>query len=334
MPELVDDIIRLYEKHFGKLVKEYDTPGTPGECTEKHAGEAIDHEMYRKLTGKIMYLVTKLLIEGSNAARELARQFGNPNDAHWEELGRFVGYLKRHRKLVKLTYRKPKDLRVLSNVDSNYATDKETRRSVSGAIHTIGGTIVNWMSKTQQSVTLSSTEAEYVSLATGACEVKFIQQLLKEIAFCTTPGILLEDNTGAIYLVKNQQVGQRTKHIDVRWHFIRELYDAGKIAVKFVRSENNEADINTKNVSVKLLNVLASNVREGNLHARQNWDTIVGEVDSQSVLLVHALVQREDVEIWIRDCEESRITQSRSVRRVCRTDVDENDVGTMTYHVE
>jgi hypothetical protein len=145
-----------------------------------------------------MYLVTKLLIEGSNAARELARQFGNPNDAHWEELGRFVGYLKRHRKLVKLTFQKPRDLRVLSNVDSNYATDKETRRSVSGAIHTIEGTIVNWILKTQQLVTLSSTEAEYVSLTTGACEVKFIQQLLKEITFCMTPGILLEDNTGAI----------------------------------------------------------------------------------------------------------------------------------------
>jgi hypothetical protein len=82
--------------HMGKPAKEYETPGTPGECTKKHAGEALDHEMYRKLTGKIMYLVTKILIEGSNAARELARQFGNPNDAHWVELGRFVGFLKRH----------------------------------------------------------------------------------------------------------------------------------------------------------------------------------------------------------------------------------------------
>jgi hypothetical protein len=108
--------------------------------------------MYQKLTGKIMYLVTKILVEGSNAAQELARQFGNPNDAHWVELGMFVGYLKRHRKLVKLIYRKPKDLRVLSNVDSNYATDEETCKSASRAIHTIIGTIVNWLSKTHQSL--------------------------------------------------------------------------------------------------------------------------------------------------------------------------------------
>jgi hypothetical protein len=123
------------------------------------------------------------LIEGSNAAREFARQFGNPNDLHWLELGRFVAYLKCHQEEVKLTYLKPKALRFLSNVDSNYATDKETRRSVSGAIHTIGGTIVNWLSKTPQSVTLSSKEAEYVSLCTGAQETTFIQILLREIAF-------------------------------------------------------------------------------------------------------------------------------------------------------
>jgi hypothetical protein len=73
------------------------------------------------------------------------------------------------------------ELRVLSHMDSNYATDKEDRRSVSGAIHTVGGTIINWMSKTQASVTLLSTEAKYGSLASGATQVEFVQQLLEEI---------------------------------------------------------------------------------------------------------------------------------------------------------
>jgi hypothetical protein len=83
--------------------------------------------MYRKLTRKVI----EIIIEGANASRELAKQCGNPNDAHWVELGGFVGYLNRHKKMVKLTYCKPRDLRVLSNIDSNYATDKETCRSVS-----------------------------------------------------------------------------------------------------------------------------------------------------------------------------------------------------------
>jgi hypothetical protein len=99
MPELMEDIIKLYEKLIGGLAKEYETPGMLGECTKKNEGDAVQHEMYRKLTGKIMYLVTKLLIEGSNAARELARQFGNLNEHHWLELGRFVGYLKCHKEV-------------------------------------------------------------------------------------------------------------------------------------------------------------------------------------------------------------------------------------------
>jgi hypothetical protein len=73
-------------------------------------------------------------------------------------------------------------------------------------------------------------EAGYVSLlASGTSKCKFLQQVLQEIEFCTMLGILLEDNMGSIYLVKNQQVGQRTKHITMWWHFIWELYSAGKL---------------------------------------------------------------------------------------------------------
>jgi hypothetical protein len=91
---------------------------------------------------------------------------------------------------------------------------------MSRGIHTVGGTTINWMSKTQASVTLLSTEAEYASLASGATQVKFVQQLLKEIAECPTPGIILEDNTGEIFLVKNQQVESCTKHIDMQHYYI------------------------------------------------------------------------------------------------------------------
>jgi hypothetical protein len=76
------------------------------------------------------------------------------------------------------------------------------------------------MSRTQVLVTLSSTEAEYASLASGATQVKFVQQLLEEIVECITPGIILEDNLGKIVMVKNQQVGSRTKHINVRHHYV------------------------------------------------------------------------------------------------------------------
>jgi hypothetical protein len=114
--------------------------------------------------------------------------------------------LKENEKGVKLTYQRPKELRVVSNGNSNYGTNKEDRRSVSGHIHTVGETIVSWMSKMQQTVALLSCEAEYISQASGAQEVKFLQMLLQEIIYCEEPGILLEDNTGAISLLKNSQV--------------------------------------------------------------------------------------------------------------------------------
>jgi hypothetical protein len=123
--------------------------------------------MYRRLIGNIMLLVVKIFPEGVNAARELAQHFLNPGPMHWEELERYIGYLKsmEAEAEIRLTYWKPKEIRALVNVDSNYATDKEDRRSTNGGIHTVRGTIINWMSKTQASVTISSTEDEYGSLA-------------------------------------------------------------------------------------------------------------------------------------------------------------------------
>ena len=81
-----------------------------------------------------MYLVTKIFPEGSNAARELSRQFGNPSDEHWKELEKFIGFLRRDQDKIKFTITKPKELRAVSLCDSNYATNSENRKSVSGRI--------------------------------------------------------------------------------------------------------------------------------------------------------------------------------------------------------
>jgi len=82
------------------------------------------------------------------------------------------------------------------------------------------------------------------------------------------PSILLEENTGAIILVTNQQVGPRTKHIDVRHHFLRELHEDGSMIVKYTESENNEADMMTKNVVCILL------IRHRN-HVRNKWSNVL-----------------------------------------------------------
>ena len=136
--------------------------------------------------------------------------------------------------------RPPRAVRVQDVVDSSFGDNPDTRKSTSAYMGTIGGSaLINWISKGQPIVTVSSTEAEYVALSNGSKETKFITNLLTEVTNVIMPSLLSEDNTGAIFLSKNpQQVGLRTKHIDVRYHFIRERVKAKAIKVSFVNTLN------------------------------------------------------------------------------------------------
>ena len=195
--------------------------------------------------------MTKVAPKMANAVRELSTHMSCPGPEDWKAIERCVGYLKT-RKGRSLTFRAPKELVPVSYCDSNYATDPNDRKSVSGMIHTIGGTIVNWASKKQSTVTLSSTEAEYIALSDCSKEIKFEWMLLKELLNLTKAAIIYEDNTGAIFLVKNQQVGARTKHIDVRHHYIRGLIKQKTLKIMFVSSEDNCSDIMTKNAQLSI----------------------------------------------------------------------------------
>jgi hypothetical protein len=144
--------------------------------------EAISMETeYCSIVGKSMYLMTKCFVEGSNPVRE--EFFSNPGVKHWKALEKFAGYLKKHEKDAKLTYRKPKELRMVSSMDSNYATDKEIRWSVSGNIHTsMGGMFTNHLCNPQSNVTLSVTEAECQLMSKGLQETLFSHMSIEEIA--------------------------------------------------------------------------------------------------------------------------------------------------------
>jgi hypothetical protein len=146
-------------------------PATPGTCLEKNPKEKepIVETECRSIVGKSLCLVTKLCMEGSNPARELAKFFSDPGSEQWKALERSVGCSKENKDDIKLACRKPKELRIVSSVNSNYAMDKGDRRSMSGELHTLGGMITNWNCTTQKSVTLSSTEAEHVSKWRRAC---------------------------------------------------------------------------------------------------------------------------------------------------------------------
>jgi hypothetical protein len=249
---------------MGTKAKVGATPGYPGTTLCKNTGATTNLEEYRSIVGKLMYYMTKIAPEICNATRELASHLSNPGEEHWKALERCVGYVisKPHEGL---TFRKPRELRSISDCDSDYAKCEIDRKSVSGRVNTLGGMTTNWTSKKQATVSLSSTEAEYQALSECAQEAMFTQNLIEELTGKRETAIIYEDNLGAIYLVKNQQVSARTKHIDVRHHYLRDLQDEKRLEVRFKRSEDNSADIMTKNTPKELHEKHTANIRNGTL---------------------------------------------------------------------
>ena len=139
--------------------------------------------------------------------------------------------------------------------DSDYAGDKDTRLSVTGYCVYVNDCLISWKSRAQRCNTLSSTEAEYVALSEICCEILFVRQVLEFLGEKINYPITVHcDNVGAIYLAYNAKISNRTKHVDTRIHFVRNYVENNVIKITFVRSEDNDADVFTKNVSENLFN--------------------------------------------------------------------------------
>ena len=143
--------------------------------------------------------------------------------------------------------------------DSDFESDKETRISVFGYIIYFCGIPAAWRSKGMNSVLPSTTEAEYMAFSEVVKELKFIVQLLQTMNIeVELPITVHVDNVGAIWLSNNRTTSERTKHIDTRTSFVKEYQEDGKIIIKFVKSEDNEPDIFTKNTT----NTISQNLQK------------------------------------------------------------------------
>jgi len=250
MHEYTKSICNDYEKFMGATIKPQNTPGAHNVKLQKNHDELniINIDEFRSFVGRILFMARKVDPYLTNSVRELSTHLSSPTEAHWKSLSHLVEYLKNNPMSLKL--RAPKSLKIISFVDSDYASDKNDRKSVTGYLTTIGGCLVTWHSKKQNSITLSSTEAEYVAMSTATAEIKFVSSTLEEILGepPPMPSIIYEDNTGAIFMAKNLAITQRTKHVDIRTRFINEMVLEGKLDIKHIRSVNNPADGMTKNL--------------------------------------------------------------------------------------
>ena len=211
---------------------------------------------YRSGVGMLLYLLKHSRPDLSNSVRELSKVMDGATEGHMKAMYRVVKYVldtKEWRFKMNTSYDYKEGWRVEAYSDSDYAGDRDTRRSVSGYIITINGCVVSWRSRGQKSVTLSSSEAEFVAASEAVTEMKYIKQVLEGIGEkIDLPMKLKMDNVGAIYMAKNQAPGQRSKHVDIRYNYVKELVENKELEVEFVKSENNLADIFTKNVRESL----------------------------------------------------------------------------------
>jgi hypothetical protein len=268
MTEYIESIVRDFEKDLATTLKDYKTPGAavtpPLRSTPED--EIVLHELFRSYVGRVMFACGKSEPTISNACRELTCHLNAPNDTHWTALKNLIGYLK-GKSFQGLKMRAPKDRRVVAFVDSDYASDRGDRKSISGYLVTIGGCLVSWQSKKQSGVTLSSTESEFVAMSMAATEIKFVVSLLTEIFRDPPilPSILKEDNTGAIFMAKNTAIGQRTKHVDIRYRFVNDMILCKELSVEHIRSGDNPSDSMTKNLPLALFTKHAAVISAGNL---------------------------------------------------------------------
>jgi hypothetical protein len=170
----------------------------------------------------------------------------NPGKEHWVAVKWVLRYLRGTSDYC-ITYNNGREL-VCGYVDSDFAGDLDKRRSISGYVFTLAGGSVSWMSKLQNIVSLSTTEAEYV-VASHACkEAVWLKGLFGEFGRMHDKVKLLCDSQSAILLAKNPAYHNKTKHIPIKYHFLRQVIDEGRVSLEKVHTKENCADMFTKTV--------------------------------------------------------------------------------------
>ncbi|GJR10394.1 zinc finger, CCHC-type containing protein [Tanacetum coccineum] len=207
-------------------------------------GEDVDVHLYRSMIGCLMYL-TASRPDIMFAVCLCARFQVTPKVSHLHAVKRIFRYLK-HQPNLGLWYPKDSPFHLEAFSDSDYAGDNHDRRSTSGGCQYLGRRLVSWQCKKQTIVAISSTEAEYVAAASCCAQVLWMQNQLLDYGFNFMNTEIHIDNESTICIVKNPVFHSKTKHIQIRHHFIRDCYEQRLINVVKVHTDDNVADLLTK----------------------------------------------------------------------------------------
>ncbi|GJY03683.1 retrovirus-related pol polyprotein from transposon TNT 1-94 [Tanacetum coccineum] len=237
--------IIIFEKYGMESSDPVDTPMVEkSKLDEDPQGKAIDPTHYRGMVGTLVYLTASkpdLTIVVCMCARYQAK----PTEKHLHVVKRIFKYL---RGTVNrgLWYPKDSSIALIAYADADHAGCQDTRRSTSGSMQLLGDKLVSWSSKRQKSAAISSTKAEYIALSGCCAQVLWMRSQLTDYGLGFNKIPMYCDNKSAIALCCNNVQHSRSKHIDIRFHFIKEQVENGVVELYFVNTEYQLADIFTK----------------------------------------------------------------------------------------
>ncbi|GJR23315.1 putative ribonuclease H-like domain-containing protein [Tanacetum coccineum] len=252
-----DGIFISQDKYVGEILKKFGfssirTASTPMETnkalTKDEDGEDVDVHLYRSMIGSLMYL-TSSRPDIMFSVCACSRFQVQPKVSHLNAVKRIFRYLKGQPKLG-LWYPKDSPLILEAFSDSDYAGASLDRKSTTGGCQFLGSRLISWQCKKQTVVANSTTEAEYIAASHCCGQVLWIQNQMLDYGFNFMQTKIHVDNESAIYVVKNPVYHSKTKHIEIRHHFIRDSYEKRLIEMVKIHTDTKAFDVSRFNFLV------------------------------------------------------------------------------------
>ena len=212
-------------------------------------GKSVDPFLYRSMIGSLLYL-TASRPDISYSVGMCARYQVNPKESHMAALKRIIKYVKTTAEFGVWYSNDTSDV-LTGYSNANWVGIADDRKSTSGGCFYVGNNIVSWMSKKQNSISSSTVEAKYIVVGSCCTQLLWMQKLLHDYGICQEHLTIYCDNTGAINIFKNPVQHSRTKQIEIRHHFIRELVEDGTLTLEFIHTDDQKADLFTKPLDSK-----------------------------------------------------------------------------------
>ena len=246
-------------KYIGRVLERFDMSNckpraTPCELKKdlSNNSDPVDSRKYREIIGSLIYLMTCTRPDLSYTVGKLLQYLSEPRQQHWVAAKHMLKYL-RGTSHYELRYQKSEELGILAYNEAEWASNQSNRRSTIGFYFYLNkeSSSISWKSKKQPTVALSTCESEYMALAKTTQESLYLIKLLNGMdpQQRYEPAKILGDNQGTIALSKNPVNRQRCKHIDIKYHFIRDALHKKKIEIIYCPTTDMIADIMTKSMT-------------------------------------------------------------------------------------